>query len=264
LSVRLALLGAGHIARALARGWSRDEIAPASRPAVACYDPFAQRRDELCAATAAVPAADAAAAVTAADVVVLAMRPDDVAGALTEISPHLGDRALVSVAAFVDCATLAAALPEGARVGRVMPNVAAAIGRAALPMVVGTLAGSATSVAGVFGLLGAVVEVDERLYDAATALSGCGPGFAAFALEAMAECGAEHGLAPAAARQLAAAAFAGAAGLVAAGDDPGDLWRGVAVPGGMTAAGIEVLQREGVADSMAEAVTAAVRRARGR
>jgi pyrroline-5-carboxylate reductase len=190
------------------------------------------------------------------------MRPPDVLSALSAIAPSVGSRAVVSVAAFVTVGDLCSALAAGARVGRVMPSVGAAVGRAAFPMVAGTLAAATADVAGLFGLLGPVVPVPEELFDVATAVASCGPGFAAYVLDALASGGAGLGLDAATARRLAAAAMEGAAGLVARGDDPEAVWRAVAVPGGMTAAGIDALQRGGVHEALVNSVNAAVTKAR--
>jgi len=260
--MRVALLGAGHIAGALAEGWSRPEISEDDRPRLLVYDPAADRAQHLC-RFGAVSAVDApATAVEAADVVVLAMRPPDVLAAVSSIADSVGTRAVVSVAAFVTIEDLCAALPAGAQVGRVMPSVGAAVGRAAFPMVTGTLAAATAEVAELFGLLGPVVPVQEELFDVATAVASCGPGFAAYLLDALASGGVALGLDAETARQLAAAAMEGAAGLVARGDDPEAVWRAVAVPGGMTAAGVEALQEGGTRDALIAAVNAAVARAR--
>jgi pyrroline-5-carboxylate reductase len=260
--MRVALLGAGHIAGALAEGWSLPEISEDDRPRLFAYDPAAARAQHLC-RFGAVSAVDApAAAVEAADVVLLAMRPPDVLAALSSIAASVGTRAVVSVAAFITVEDLCAALPGGARVGRVMPSVGAAVGRAAFPMVTGTLMAASGEVAELFGLLGPVVPVPEDLFDVATAVASCGPGFAAYVVDALASGGEGLGLDATTACRLAAAALEGAAGLVARGDDPEVVWRAVAVPGGMTARGIEALQEGGVREALMAAVNAAVARAR--
>lgn len=259
--MRVALLGAGHIAGALAEGWSLPEIPEESRPRLLVYDPAADRAQSL-SRFGAVAAVDATTAVESADVVLLAMRPPDVLSALSALELLVGSRVVVSVAAFVTVEALRAALPGGARVGRVMPSVGAAVGRAAFPMVAGTLGEATAEVAELFGLLGPVLPVDEQLFDVATAVASCGPGFAAYVLDALANAGERLGLDATTACRLAAAAMEGAAGLVARGDDPQAVWRAVAVPGGMTAAGIEALQQGGVSEALSAAVSAAVAKAR--
>jgi pyrroline-5-carboxylate reductase len=260
--MRVALLGAGHIASALVEGWNGADIPDETRPQLSVYDPARERSESLRRFAGVTVADSAQQAVIDAGVVVLAMRPADVVAALSSVAASVGERAVVSVAAHVRVDELLSVLPAHARVGRVMPSVGAAVGHVTFPMVVGSLAAAAGDVAELFGLIGPVVTVDEKLFDVATAVAACGPGFAAYFLEAMAGAGESFGLSAAEARLFAASAMHGAAALVARGEDPGAVWRGVALPGGMTAAGIDVLQRERVAEALAAAVGASVAKAR--
>jgi pyrroline-5-carboxylate reductase len=257
------LLGAGHIARALAEGWHR---APAERgpgPFLRVYDPQASSSEILAAEFGARVCASPAELVAACDVVILAMRPSDVAAALAEVAPVLEGRALVSLAAAVPLDELRAGLAPGAAVARVMPNVAAAIGRGVFLFVVGTLgAGQVAAVRDLFELSGTVVQVPESLFDAATAVAGCGPGFTALFIEALAEAGVAHGLDETMARELAIAAVAGSADLVAREGDPVAVRKAIATPGGMTAEGVDVLEARGTREALTAAVAAAIARAR--
>jgi pyrroline-5-carboxylate reductase len=258
--VKVGLLGAGHIARALAVGWYASAVP--DLPSISCYDIDGPRSAALAADVHGAVASSARELVEGCEIVVLAVRPPDVAGVLSGIGPFLGDRALVSVAAGVRVERLLESLPQGARAGRVMPNVAVAVGRGVLLLAEGTLGERLESVETLFALSGSVVPVAEELFDEATAVSGCGPGFVALFAEALAGAAVGAGLDEATAARLVAATLAGTAGLLDAGQDPGELWRGVAVPGGMTAAGIDELEAGGLAASVRRAVTAAVARAR--
>lgn len=257
------LLGAGHIARALAEGWRRDRADRGRGPALHVYDPRAAGSEALAADFDARVWASPAELVAACDVVILAMRPHDVAAALAEVAPVLEGRVLVSLAAAVPLDDLRAGLAPGAAVARVMPNVAAAIGRGVFLFVVGTLgADQVAAVRSLFELSGTVVEVPESLFDAATAVAGCGPGFTALFIEALAGAGVANGLGETMARELAIAAVAGAADLVAREGDPAAVRTAIATPGGMTAEGIDVLEARGTRDALTAAVAAAVARAR--
>jgi len=257
------LLGAGHIARALAEGWHRASEASGPGPILHVYDPRASSSATLAAEFGARVCSSPAELVAACDVVVLAMRPPDVAAALREVAPALQGRSLVSLAAAVPLADLRAGLAPGAAVARVMPNVAAAIGRGVFLFVVGTLsAEQAATVRALFELAGTVVEVPESLFDAATAVAGCGPGFTALFIEALAEAGVANGIDETMARDLAIAAVAGSADLVAREGDPVAVRTAIATPGGMTAAGVDVLEARGTREAIAEAVAAAIARAR--
>ena len=98
---------------------------------------------------------------------------------LAEAAPLLGSRALVSVAAGVSLAELRAALPAGARVARVMPNVAAALGLGVFLFVPGTLGDQEQTVEALFALAGDVVVLDEVHFDSATAVAAACPGMLA-------------------------------------------------------------------------------------
>jgi pyrroline-5-carboxylate reductase len=262
--MKVALLGAGHIAGALVAGWTRPEVPAGQRPQLFIYDPFSDRAATLAHGTTGRACGTTTEAVTAADLVVLAMRPDDVEAAARSIADSLGQRPLVSVAAYVTVERLVAGLEGGAFVGRVMPSVAVAVGRGTLLLVEGTLGAAVADVRALFGSLGRLLSVDESLYDEATAVSACGPGFGGYFIEALADAGRRAGLDRALAIELAAGALAGAAELVERGDDPGALWRGVAVPGGMTAATIESFAAAGLPETIAAGVAAAVERAHER
>jgi len=261
--MRVGFLGAGHIARALAEGWRRPLPEPALRPGLAAHDPVAERARAFAADFDAQGCASMTELVATCDVVVLAMRPPDVPAALVAVAPVLGERPLLSLAAAVPLAELRAGLAPGARVARVMPNVAAAIGHGVFLLVPGSLSvQQAGEVRDLFGLMGSVVDVPESLFDPATAVAGCGPGFTALFIEALAEAGVAAGLEVAMARELAIGGVAGSAALVAREGDPVGVREAIATPGGMTAEGIDVLEDRGIRTALAAAVAAAVERAR--
>jgi len=259
--MNVGLLGSGHIARALSAGWSRQVIAASRCRRLLFFDIVPEAAAEAAGGCGGTVVATATGLVSASDVVVLAVRPPDVRDALASVRDTLGRRPLVSLAAGVVLADLLAALPAGARVGRLMPNVAAAVGAGVFLLADGSLGASLRTVRSLFAEIGEVVEIDESSFDAATAISGCGPGFVALFMEALESAGVDAGLEPAAARALCAGAFAGTAELVRSGRAPAAVREAICSPGGMTAAGIRSLERAGVGDAIAAAVAAAVRRA---
>jgi pyrroline-5-carboxylate reductase len=257
--VNVGLIGAGHIARALAEGWSRADLPGA--PSLVFCDVDAARASELAALTGGSAAATAAELVAEADLVIVAVRPQHVESVLRDIGATLGERLVVSVAAGVTLARLQAALPTGTQVARVMPNVAAALGLGVFMMVPGTLGRRAAEVEALFALAGDVIEVDEALFDAATAVAGCMPGMLAYLVEAFAAAGVAHGLAEDVAARLAVAGVHGAAAIIACGGDPAAVLAAAATPGGMTAAAVEKLEQRDLALTIAAAVAAAIARA---
>ena len=200
--------------------------------------------------------------VEASDLVLVAVRPADVAGVLAAAGPRLGQRGLVSLAAGVEIGRLRDALPGGARVGRLMPNIAAELGRGVFLLASGTLAELAATLRGALDVIGATVELDEALFDAGTAVSGCMPGYMGYIVDAFAEAGRHEGLDETTARLLAVAGAEGAAAKIAASGDPQSVMAATATPGGMTAAGLDALRRAGVGEGIAAAVAAATARAK--
>ena len=258
--MNVAIIGAGHIAAALVQGWRRPSVT--EPPALIVFDVATERAEHLAAAGGGRAATSAAAAVTGADLTVVAVRPEDVESVLADLAPVVGGP-IVSVAAGVSVERLAAALPAGAGVCRVMPNVAAAMGLGVFLFVRGTLSGpQAELVVRLFSAAGTVFALEEERFDAATAVAGCMPGMLASLVTYFAAAAEAHGIEPAAARLLAVEGVHGAAALIAAGGDPAAVTAAAATPGGMTAAAVASLEADGVADAIEHAVTAAAERAK--
>lgn len=259
--MNVGLLGCGHIASALARGWVRQEIPPPARPSLLLFDVAPERATALAGLTGGHAVTSVARLVAAADAIVVAVPPKNVTAVLAELAPMLGRRPLVSVAAGIAVTELQAQLPAGAAVGRVMPNVNVALGKAALLFAEGSLGTEAPAVEKLFALVGEVVPIAEELFDAATAVGGCGPGFVALFVEALEKAGVAAGLSASASRTLAQAAFTGTSLLIQQEGDPAAVRRAICTPGGMTAAGVAALEERGVPAAIDAAVRAAVARA---
>jgi pyrroline-5-carboxylate reductase len=264
LSTRIGFIGAGQMALALARGWT---AAGLIRPdQLAAVDPVAAARDRFAAelSGATVSDIDAVAATLAkSDVILLAVKPQQMSAALAS-GEFIDDAKLViSIAAGVPLAALEAALPQG-RLVRVMPNTPALVGQGASAFSLGRRA-TATDrqlVEQLLGAVGVAVCVDEKLLDAVTGLSGSGPAFVYVFIEALADGGVLAGLPRDVALKLAAQTVKGAAEMVlATGEHPGLLKDRVASPGGTTIAGLAVLEDAGFRGAAVRAVEAAARRA---
>jgi pyrroline-5-carboxylate reductase len=237
-------------------------VIPADRrPHVSFYDIVAEAAAHAARGCGGTVAATADQLVSTSDIVVLAVRPPEVRAVLGSIGEELRRRPLVSLAAGVGLAELQELLPAGSRVGRVMPNVAAAVGAGVFLLVGGSLGPSLSRLHSLFSVIGAVVEIAESSFDAATAISGCGPGYVALFMEALENAGVAAGLEPPAARALSTGAFVGTAELVRSGRAPAAVRAAICSPGGMTAAGIDSLENSGVRAAITAAVDAAVLRA---
>lgn len=198
----------------------------------------------------------------ACDIVVLAVKPQDLGDVLAGVLPRMRDGSvLVSVAAGWPIDRLRAAAP-GHPVVRLMPNLAVAGGRGVVAMATSGLDGEAEArVRALLAPLGSVVPLDESLFGVATAIGGSGPGFLAYVAAAMERAGVEGGMPREAARAMVQGVLDGTALLLEGGEDPAALQARVTSPGGTTAAGIAALEERGAGDAVAAAVAAAAARA---
>jgi pyrroline-5-carboxylate reductase len=259
----LGLIGAGNMASAMVAGWVAADPGMSERLVVT--DHGSGRAAALAERHGLRHAASNGEVVTAADIVVLCVKPIDVEHVLREVSELITPRkAIASVAAGVGTATLETILDVDAPVFRFMPNVGVSVGAGTLAFSTGRFTNTAAeqAVLEVFSLLGEVVPLQERLFDAATALSGSGPAFLGLILEAFEDAGIVAGLTHADSRRLFLSTVSGTAALLRA-DDLGcaELRRMVTSPGGTAAAGLAAMERGGVRGAIIDGVSAAVRRA---
>ena len=237
------LVGCGNMGRALLDGWLAAEALMPDE--VVVLDPVAT--------------APAGVAVVREppkgpfDLVVLAIKPQQFADLAPSLAPLADGALVVSILAGTDCAQLAARLP-GARVARIMANLAAAFGLSPVALFAGP--GIIEADRPLLDRLGHALGpvewlADEDLLHAVTALGGSGPGFVYRLLEALARGGVALGLEPQASAAMALAMVRGAAELAArSGEDFAALAAKVASPGGTTRAGLDELERDGAVDDL--------------
>jgi pyrroline-5-carboxylate reductase len=261
--MNLALLGGGRMGEALATGLIEAGWEP-EHMAIAEIEPDRRRAlEERLPKVRIVPSGAWAAA--EAEVLVVAVKPDDVPAALEACAPSLPEGALVlSIAAGVTIAALEQALP-GYPVVRAMPNTGALVGQGASAIAAGTHAADPQLALAerVLGAVGIVVRVPESQLDAVTGLSGSGPAYVFLLAEAMTEAGVLVGLPRPTAAALVRQTLLGAATLLGDGTDtPESLRAAVTSPGGTTAAGLHALEARGMRAAVLDAVEAATRRSR--
>lgn len=258
----VAVLGAGVMGGTLvaglrAGGWPSD--------AVVVADPDAARAAATADEHGATAAPDNRAAVAAAQVVLLAVKPGAVPAVLADLAPALRPGALVvSVAAGVPLAVYESALP-GTPVVRVMPNTPALVGKGASACAPGAAADEdhLALVERMLAATGVVVRVAEKDMDAVTALSGSGPAYVFYVIDALAEAGVLLGLPRDLATTLAVATVEGAGAMVAqTGEHPAVLRERVSSPGGTTVAGVAALDAHAVRAGLVAGVRAAAERSR--
>jgi pyrroline-5-carboxylate reductase len=257
--MKIGFLGAGRMATALAKGFIQAGLTTADR--MIASDPIEAARDSMAREGGVKTTPVNGEVMDAADVLVLAVKPDQVSSVLTEIKPKFTSRhLLVSIAAGVPLAKMEAALPDGARVVRVMPNTPALVGASASAFAVGRSAQpeDAVLVEKLFSSVGLALRVKESLLDAVTGLSGSGPAYAFLIIEALSDGGVAAGLPRDVATRLAAQTLLGSARLLLeSGQHPGALKDMVTSPGGTTVEGLHELEKAGVRGALINAVRAA-------
>jgi pyrroline-5-carboxylate reductase len=201
-----------------------------------------------------------------ADVLVLAVKPQQMREAAREAAPHLGDPLVITIAAGIRLADLARWIGGRKRLVRAMPNTPALV-HAGITGLYAAQAVGADDRQAAEDLLAAVgsalwFEREEDL-DAVTAVSGSGPAYVFYAMEALERAARELGLAEGASRSLALWTFVGATKLaIERGEDPERLRAQVTSKGGTTERALEVLEAAGVKERFVEAVKAACERSR--
>jgi pyrroline-5-carboxylate reductase len=258
----LAILGAGVMGETvlsglLRAGWHADQIvATDSRP---------ERREELI-ARYGIRVLENTDAVAEAETVILVVKPQDMRGLLAEIAESIKPGTLVvSLAAGVDTVFLESHLPEGVAVVRVMPNTPAQVdeGMAAISPGSHSTQDHLDRVTEILSATGRVITVPERYQDAVTAISGTGPAYLFFVVEAMIEAGVHLGLPRDTATELVVQTMLGSAKLLReTGEHPTVLRERVTSPGGTTAAAVRQLEDHKVRAAFLVAMEAARDRSR--
>ena len=258
----IAILGGGKIGEALLSGLLRGER---SAPDIVVSEKHPERAAYLSRAFG-VQVTDVPAAVKLAETIVIAVKPQDIDTLLAEMAPAIETRHLVvSVAAGVTTAHIERALPSGVSVVRCMPNTPALVDQAMTAVAPGSHADEAhlAIAEGLLASVGRVVRVPEHQLDAVTALSGSGPAYFFYLVEAMIDAGILLGLPRTLAQDLIVQTAIGSATMLRdSGEHPVQLREAVTSPGGTTIAAIRELEVHGVRAALLAAIEAAARRSR--
>jgi pyrroline-5-carboxylate reductase len=255
--MRIGFAGAGNMAAAMARGWAGAEHRP---DAMLFCDLDADRAAALAEEVGGETQPSLARLGDDSDAVVVAVKP----GALEDVAAGLSGnaKAIVSVIAATPTATLAEAFP-GIPVLRVMPNQPVEVRKGTLCYVrpEGMPEDLAERLLALLGELGGLVELEERLIEAAMAIMSSSPAYVAMLADALAAAGESEGLDAELSRELVANTLAGTAELLRARDAE-HIRNAVASPGGATEAGLEALERRAIREAVHEAVNASLERFR--
>lgn len=261
--MKITFLGGGNMANALIGGMLQRGFAAADMTVI---DPGSEARARL-QQTYAVRCLDSATALeSAGDLLLLAVKPQQMREACAPLVGKLGQALVVSIAAGLDLATLSRFLGGHRRIVRCMPNTPALIGAG----ITGLCAAPEVDAAGrsaadrVLAAVGRTVWIDdETRMDGVTALSGSGPAYVFLFIEALQQAAADLGFTPEQGRQLAIETVQGAAALAAQSSEPASVLRErVTSKGGTTEAALRAMAEAGVKEGIVAGVKAA--EARGR
>ena len=260
-TVRIAFIGFGNMACAMADGWIRSgKVAPEQLGA-------ASRRQEVLQAKTSSRGmkafADNRSAAQWADVVVIAVKPHLVAAVTEPMKDVLAEKLVLSVAVNVLFEDYELLLAPGTHHLSTLPNTPVAVNEG---IVVCEARHSLSKeekafTDELFGLLGLSADVDAKAMPAAGTVSGCGPAFAAMFIEALADGAVRHGVPRATAYKLASQMVAGTAKLqLETGMHPGAMKDAVCSPGGTTIVGVAALERRGFRSAVMDSIDAVVNR----
>ena len=260
--MKIGIIGLGKMGSALLRGIVNCGLCcPAD---IVASDPLLPERDsnpEYCGVRTC---KDNSAAIKDADLVILAVKPQAFQSAAASMAHQVKDQLFVSIIAGLSIASLKKRLGPKARIIRVMPNTPVLIQQGVSALAWDSMVSESDLelVKNIFLQLGEVVDVEEKLMDGVTALSGSGPAYVYVLIEALADGGVLAGLPRDLAQQLAMLTVQGAAGMVELGKHPAELKDMVASPAGTTIAGLAALEANGFRSALIEAVRAAAQRAK--
>ena len=258
----LAFIGGGNMASAIIGGLIRQGVPPTQ---IEVVEPWAEARAALLQQFGITAQEQAGAQLQRAGLVVWAVKPQTFQEAALQTRAHTAQALHLSVAAGIRSSSIAQWL-NSESVVRAMPNTPALIGQGmtALYARPAVSSGQRALVEQVIAPTGQQMWVqDETQLDAVTALSGSGPAYVFYFLEAMVQAGTEMGLSPEQAHQLAVGTFVGASELARRSDEaPAVLRQRVTSKGGTTYAALQSLEQDGVADKFIHALHAAEHRAR--
>ena len=244
--MKLGFIGMGNMASALAGGFIASGKLSAAD--IIAFDPYREGLLKKSEQLGFTPADTAADTVNAADMVLIACKPQHVEAALAPIRDLLVGKALLSIALGFDHARYQALLPTGVRVQFIMPNTPAMVGEGVfLFEETNTLtAAELDAVQQLFAAIGHVHTIPSHLMGIGGAISGCGPAFVDLMLEAFADAAVKYGIPRDLAQKMVSETVLGSAKLqLETGLHPGVLKDMVCSPGGSTIKGVTALEKAG-------------------
>jgi pyrroline-5-carboxylate reductase len=254
--IGMGMMGSAVISGAMAAGVvSKENVIVLEKDAERC-DALKNKIGLTCASSVA--------DIATCDAIIIAVKPQDMNPLLEELSHHITeDTVIVSVAAGVTVETLDTLLGKKGRIIRAMPNTPVLIGQGVTALCLGARATEEDMAyfQNLFQAIGATVVIKEDIFDVISALSGSGPAYFFYIVEAMVAAAAERGVDRATALALTIETAIGSMELLkASGKSPRDLTRDVTSPGGSTAEALASLDEAGIYTAFDDAIAAAVKR----
>jgi len=256
--MQVGLIGCGNMARALARGWAKPLL---------CSDPITERARSLAAEVGGEALLDNTEVARRADLVVLCHKPAQLVAVASEVAPHA--KAVASILAATPLAALRQAYPDRP-VYRFIPSLPVEVRQGAVVQAAEPPGGAgaqaspqdeqlAGAVRGLFAELGVLVVLDDSLVDVAMGLMSCAPAYVALVAEAQVDAGVRRGIPAAEGAELVVQTLAGTAELLRRRNyDMVAVRREVTSPGGLTARGLDALERAGLRSAFSDALDAVV------
>lgn len=256
--MKISFIGGGNMAAALIGGLAGKLTAPRN---IHVVDINPEALDYLKATHGVTTATQIGETVAASDAIVLAVKPQQLHEVAALLLPHLKQQLVLSIAAGIRAADLARWLNGHRAIVRTMPNTPALIGQGITGMVAmeGVSPEQIRLADSILRPAGATIWLEEESQlDAITALSGSGPGYVFYFIEAMQQAALELGLDAEQARKIAVATFTGASQLAAQMNEPIPVLRErVTSKGGTTAAALASMEQSGVKSAIIQAIKAA-------
>ncbi|GAM07866.1 pyrroline-5-carboxylate reductase [Geobacter sp. OR-1] len=260
-NMQIGIIGGGNMAEALIKGLIQGGIAAGK---IEVAEPVAGRRDFLAEKYSVRVSSDNGRVAADCSLILLAVKPQMADPVMAGIASAVtADTLIISIMAGATCAAIESLFSIPVRVVRAMPNTPALALQGATAIAAGTHASSEdmTLAAEIFGMVGKCWQVDEKLIDAVTGLSGSGPAYVLTFIEALSDAGVKNGLPRDTASGLALQTVFGTACLLnETGEHPALLREKVTSPGGTTIAGLQALEVGGFRGTVMRCVEAATQR----
>lgn len=261
--LHLGFIGFGHMAKVICRSIEQARLIPRSQISFIQRDPDKMKRSEQ---EFGITSTSLETLVEKSDIILLAVRPNQAERVMKELAEVGVDESkmIVSILAGLKMAYYQRHFGPKTQILRLMPNVASSVGEGMSIFSYNSQASnefkSLTNL--LFSCLGQISEVDESLMDIASAIAGCGPAFVFRMIEAMARLGEKEGLPYEKALKMAAQTFLGAGKMILKGGDPSQLIQEIAVPNGMTEAGLKTMTAHHIDEHFQAAIVTAAKRSR--